>query len=406
VTDNPAGAHTGSAAAADADRVRVVVATTRGPATIQRITEEDPALRSVICLRGTPRALPVSAGYDAFVRAPTGVIERETGHRTYRVDVDAPIEEGESWQLALILAHRLKQAGRLAETGTGAGRVWWLTGTVDRDLRIGPVARIQDKLALSSDLFRECERAGMPCLAILPEDGAVPDLPASVELLRAGHVDAVPVADPTDTTLPSPTGSPAKPGHRRRFAAVLIAGLAMSGLGGAGLAIVGLGVAGSGLAQGGGLKWLSGWFPTAPGGPDGLALAQPDLAAVGVEVTAADGRLAVRIHNPAIGSVEVVAALALSGEFREYLRSEGGFHRVEHLRLAAGETVDIELTAPAWIRRPVDGVAVTVIAAADLHATAEGLRNVSAERLPARAAEMSRDGVRVELHRQRVSPAQ
>ncbi|MEP6149304.1 MAG: hypothetical protein ABJ201_17940, partial [Nisaea sp.] len=85
--------------------IRVLIATTRGPVEVQNIARENPAVRSVICVGGAFTALPVSPAYDAFVREPTGVVERMTGHPVYRTDVAAPIEAGESWQLGMFLAH-------------------------------------------------------------------------------------------------------------------------------------------------------------------------------------------------------------------------------------------------------------------------------------------------------------
>ena len=76
------------------------ILTTEGPVAIQRISEEDQAVSSVICLDGLTQILPISASYDAFVRSPAGVIERMTGHGAYRMDVAARIDEGRSWQLA------------------------------------------------------------------------------------------------------------------------------------------------------------------------------------------------------------------------------------------------------------------------------------------------------------------
>src|SRR3546814_2502033 len=92
-----------------------------GPSTVLRVTPEDPSLRSVVCLGRTTTILPISRAYDAFVRAPSGIVERAVGHPAFRVDVSAPIDDGDSWQLGLYLAHRLKVAGRLAEDGAPAG---------------------------------------------------------------------------------------------------------------------------------------------------------------------------------------------------------------------------------------------------------------------------------------------
>jgi len=55
--------------------ITVYILTTQGPVRIQRITEEQTGIQSVICLDGRAQALPISSRYDAFVRNPTGVIE-------------------------------------------------------------------------------------------------------------------------------------------------------------------------------------------------------------------------------------------------------------------------------------------------------------------------------------------
>lgn len=127
--------------------VRVLIATTRGPVEVQNIARENPAVRSVICVGGAFTALPVSPAYDAFVREPTGVVERMTGHPVYRTDVAAPIEAGESWQLGMFLAHAFQLSGVLAKPGDVAGKTVLVTGGLDRDLNVTPVSHVAEKLA-------------------------------------------------------------------------------------------------------------------------------------------------------------------------------------------------------------------------------------------------------------------
>lgn len=167
-------------------RLRVVIATTGGPSTVRRITPEDPDLRSVVCLAGTATALPISSDYDAFVRRPTGVVERDTGHRVYRVDVDHPIDEGRSWQLGLYVAHRLKRAGRLAEDEQPADGIVWATGTLDADLKVGPVDRVAEKARRSAPLFA----AEPPVLAVAARENA-DCLPSGAESLAVRSVEEV-----------------------------------------------------------------------------------------------------------------------------------------------------------------------------------------------------------------------
>lgn len=133
-------------------RIRVLIATTRGPAQVLNIARENPSVRSVICVGGALAALPVSPVYDAFVREPTGVVERMTGHPVYRTDISAPIDAGESWQLGLFLAHALRSADALAIPGELPTMIVLVTGGLDRDLTVTPVSHVAEKLA----------RAGLP----------------------------------------------------------------------------------------------------------------------------------------------------------------------------------------------------------------------------------------------------
>lgn len=149
-------------------RIRVLIATTRGPVAVTRIVPENPSVNSVICVSGSLESLPVSRAYDAFVRAPTGIVEGITGHAVYRTDVSAPIESGDSWQLGLFLAHLLKREDLLAERGEQASCDLLVTGRLDRDLEVGSVEHVAEKLA----------RAGQPAagqgLFVFPAGGALP----------------------------------------------------------------------------------------------------------------------------------------------------------------------------------------------------------------------------------------
>jgi hypothetical protein len=120
--------------------VTVFILTTKGPVRIQRISEEELGVQSVICLDGRAQALPISSRYDAFVRNPTGIIERATGHGAYRMDVDRMIDDGDSWQLGVYLAH-------LSENNTDQNIYVFATGEVDRELRVRPVSNISENLS-------------------------------------------------------------------------------------------------------------------------------------------------------------------------------------------------------------------------------------------------------------------
>ena len=168
-------------------KVRVFLATTEGVVQIERITRED-ARQSAICLKRTTKVLPVSAGYDAFVRPPSGVIEREFGPYpagAFRLDVSGPVSEGESWQLGVFAAHALAAAGRLAGPDDEAGAAVWLTGGLDNDLRIIGVGHVPDKLEVSRPEF-ERQAGALPVTVFVPtanaEQATSADVPAGVRV--------------------------------------------------------------------------------------------------------------------------------------------------------------------------------------------------------------------------------
>ena len=60
--------------------IRVYLGTTEGPVQVERITREPDASQSAVCHKRSANVfVALSAGYDAFVKPLTGVIERELG---------------------------------------------------------------------------------------------------------------------------------------------------------------------------------------------------------------------------------------------------------------------------------------------------------------------------------------
>jgi len=148
-------------------RTAVYIATTEGPSEIQRITPEDPDVRSVICHDGKAIALPISADYDSFVRRPTGVIEACFGHGAYRVDIGDPIASGLSWQLGLFIAHALCDEGRLVRADDKVPQIIWATGEVTRDLAVDTVDDVDRKIRRSEGRIRaHLDRGSRVVLAV------------------------------------------------------------------------------------------------------------------------------------------------------------------------------------------------------------------------------------------------
>jgi hypothetical protein len=164
--------------------MRVLIATTRGPSAVQRITPEDAEVRSVVCLDGKAMPLPISAAYEHFVRKPTGVIERHFGHPSFRMDVEHPIDDGASWQLGAFVAHALAAADRLSGKGQGAEQLVWCTGEVDHDLSVRPVAHVAEKIERSEAHIRAALADHIPVLILLPRANAAEAAPPWLAPLR------------------------------------------------------------------------------------------------------------------------------------------------------------------------------------------------------------------------------
>ena len=147
---------------------RVYIPTTRHPVEIISLIEEGADIESVICLAGSFEGLPVSAAYHAFVRRPTGLIEKLTGVASFRTDVSGAIDQGNSWQLPMLLAHRLHHHRLFRHAG--AKHIIWATGQVDIDQNVTPVQHIQEKLASSQTLFADLISKGMTVHLVMHPD--------------------------------------------------------------------------------------------------------------------------------------------------------------------------------------------------------------------------------------------
>lgn len=155
--------------------VRVFIATTKGPVEVQRITREElpengPTVDSCMTLGDTPRELPVSRDYNRFVRRGTGVIDKLTGHTSFRVALSDRIDSGNSWQLGTLLAHLFERDNNLASLDEQADVVVWATGAIStHDLSVGAVESVATKLEKSLPLFQQCLAKQTPVFAFYPK---------------------------------------------------------------------------------------------------------------------------------------------------------------------------------------------------------------------------------------------
>ena len=150
--------------------IAVFIATTAGPVRIVRITRER-APQSMVCLKRSSTVLPISDAYDSFVRLGSGVIEKVFGpfdDGAFRLDVAAPIESGESWQLGVFVAHALTADGTALASEDDAESIVWLTGEVDCDLGVGTVGHLAEKIHASRDALNTWCSAGRRVTLFVP----------------------------------------------------------------------------------------------------------------------------------------------------------------------------------------------------------------------------------------------
>jgi hypothetical protein len=186
-------------------KVRVLIATTEGPATILKIAEDDPEVPSVICIDRTTNVLPISPDYRRFVQKGTGVIARLTNHNSYRIDVDRRIDSGFSWQLPILLAHLLQQQKKLAARGETADVLLFATGEVKQDLSVSPVDHIEQKIAQISQFLASNKENGHCEILVFVPAGQIPEhieLPGYTQIMEVGSVREIERYEVLATILP------------------------------------------------------------------------------------------------------------------------------------------------------------------------------------------------------------
>ena len=140
----------------------VVIPTTNYLVGISDITVEDPLVSSVICVNNNLEALSISNQYDSFVKSPTGIIEKITGKSSFRVDITDNIDQGDSWQLSMAIAHALYEKNILKFSNkenlisNNNISVIWTTGKITSNFNIKPISFLEKKINSSLIFFKEC----------------------------------------------------------------------------------------------------------------------------------------------------------------------------------------------------------------------------------------------------------
>lgn len=215
-------------------KIAIFVATTGGPAQVERLTPEF-APHSMVCLRRGSDILPISDDYDDFVKRGSGVIEREFGPfdtASFRMDVSTGIGAGKSWQLGVFAAHAVaaSDSATLADSEEAPDVVVWLTGEVDYDLGVGEVGHVAEKIEASWHLFEKWQKAGVAVLALVPAgqnfehlDNAA--LPPGIEVVAVSNAaEILARLNLGEAKAPSDAARPVRPKRRKKtgqFAALL-----------------------------------------------------------------------------------------------------------------------------------------------------------------------------------------
>jgi hypothetical protein len=180
----------------------VFVATTTGYSEILQISKLPVGFdSSAMSLRGsTTDRLKVSRQYDAFIKAPTGIVERFSGHRGYSAKLSDPIDEGDSWQLAMLIAHLLSNGGLLSNRDRAAQRVIWASGIVEHDidlddpddlgLVVRPIQYLETKLKHAAPLFDQCQEQQTPLVIALSSENLTNEIRDQVQRL-APYADLI-----------------------------------------------------------------------------------------------------------------------------------------------------------------------------------------------------------------------
>lgn len=154
----------------------VVIPTTNNLVGVSDITYEDPIVSSVICENNNLEALPISPQYNSFVKSPTGIIEKITGHSSYRIDITGRIEQGDSWQLGVAIAHIFHKKNLINFSknqnliSNNEDTIIWASGIINSNLDIKKIDYLEKKIENSVVFFKECLKKNILIKIILSHE--------------------------------------------------------------------------------------------------------------------------------------------------------------------------------------------------------------------------------------------
>lgn len=153
-------------------KTHIFIATTQGLVAIQNITPiDDEDISSVVSVNGTSTTANISNSYHNFVKKGVGIIHQMFGACSYRVDISARIDQGNSWQVAMYLAHLAQSAGILGYGDVSQGdTVICATGEVNTSShQILAVAEVALKYKLAQPQLEQWSTLGAKVQFLVPQ---------------------------------------------------------------------------------------------------------------------------------------------------------------------------------------------------------------------------------------------
>lgn len=153
-------------------KIHVYIATTQGLVTIQNITPiDDPDISSVVSINGTSTTANISGSYHNFVKKGVGIIQQMFGACSYRADISARIDQGNSWQLAMYLGHLAHSKGLLGNGEVKPGdSVVCATGEVNTSNHtVLAVNAVSVKLKLAEAQLQQWRALGASVAFLIPQ---------------------------------------------------------------------------------------------------------------------------------------------------------------------------------------------------------------------------------------------
>jgi hypothetical protein len=139
-----------------AQRAQVFIATTNGLVQVQSILKlPDHDVSSVATIDSTSELAGISSAYQTFVEKPQGIITSVFGGSAYRLNLSNGIDQGDSWQLGVFIAHYLFEFDCLSSTNQSSQAI---NSTLDDIILIatGRVDTVSGKVLSIDALTKKC----------------------------------------------------------------------------------------------------------------------------------------------------------------------------------------------------------------------------------------------------------